>query len=458
MGRMQLLTKAGCILYGLLLLLQGIDSPGAQNADYNYHDSGLGIWIDRFIGTSDVVSIPAQIDNRPVIGLNESAFAGSSIRSVTIPDGLTSYFPGIFSGCVNLTNVVLPSNVSGISQFMFSGCRNLRRISLPASLQGIGVAGFIRSGLTNISLPSSVVDIQTGAFYECGDLLSATIGDGLGQISEAVFGGCSNLTNVRIGRAVSRIAGSAFFGCSQLTNFVVNNDNGSLSTVDGILFNEVRSELIRYPPGKENAVYVVPSGVTVIATNAFGSSQKLRSVVLPESLLRIRESAFASVPLRSVIIPASVVEIGTGAFDFCDFGTVIVRSPQVAFASRSFGFPLSLVLFEANNNHSFHPTAFSDSQTIYAYRTGTSGWSDALVSDKPVLPWKDLELNIASPTNPSQIDFRIRGLSGVRIILEALGPSLIWNAVLTNRLGENGLSSTAPAHNPGSEIFRARTY
>lgn len=71
--------------------------------------------------------------------------------------------------------------------------------------------------------------------------------------------------------------------------------------------------------------------VTVIDSYAFAYREKLKSVTLPEGLVRIGGSAFAECPdLESVYVPASVTKIGEYAFDQCYQLTIIVEPGSYA--------------------------------------------------------------------------------------------------------------------------------
>ena len=104
-----------------------------------------------------------------------------------------------FSGCSGLTSLTIPSSVTSIGESAFCGC----------------------SGLTSLTIPSSVTSIGESVFFGCSGLTSFTIPSSVTSIGESVFLGCSGLTSFTIPSSVTSIGWGAFCGCSGLTSIYV---------------------------------------------------------------------------------------------------------------------------------------------------------------------------------------------------------------------------------------------
>uniref|UniRef100_UPI003FF0914D leucine-rich repeat domain-containing protein n=1 Tax=Prevotella sp. TaxID=59823 RepID=UPI003FF0914D len=81
------------------------------------------------------------------------------------------------------------------------------------------------SGLTSLTIPSSVTSISGWAFYGCSRLTSLNIPSGVTKIGESAFQGCSGLTSLTIPSSVTWIGREAFSGCSGLTSIYVYPEN-----------------------------------------------------------------------------------------------------------------------------------------------------------------------------------------------------------------------------------------
>ena len=79
----------------------------------------------------------------------------------------------VFNGCSGLTSLTLPSSVTKIGCYALSNCIGLTSLTLPSSVTEIGEGAFLNCrGLTNFTIPSSVTAIGSRAFNDCSGLTS----------------------------------------------------------------------------------------------------------------------------------------------------------------------------------------------------------------------------------------------------------------------------------------------
>ena len=97
-----------------------------------------------------------------------------------------------FSGCSGLTSLTIPSSVTSIGESAFSGCSGLTSLTIPSSVTSIGESAFYGcSGLTSLTIPSSVTSIGWGAFCGCSGLTSIYVyTEKLLNMGSDVFAGC----------------------------------------------------------------------------------------------------------------------------------------------------------------------------------------------------------------------------------------------------------------------------
>ncbi len=208
-----------------------------------------------------------------------------SIKSVKIEDSITTIGNWAFSGCTSLTSVTIGNSVTTIGFYAFSGCTSLTSVTIPDSVTAIG---------------------------------------------DCTFNSCTSLTSVTIPDSVTTIEIAPFMGCSELTSISVEADNSHYCSIEGVLFNKEKTQLIQYPCGKVNDSYVIPSSVATIGVGAFSGCTLLASVTIPNSVTSIRLSAFyGCTSLNSMIIPDSVETIGENAFEGCISLTSIIISNSV---------------------------------------------------------------------------------------------------------------------------------
>ena len=112
----------------------------------------------------------------------------SSIKKVTIEDGVTSIGDSAFIGCISLTSITIPDSVTSIGSEAFYYCTNLTSITIPDSVTSIGDYAFYECrSLTSITIPDSVIIIGSDAFLDCTSLASITIPDSVIFIGSEAF-------------------------------------------------------------------------------------------------------------------------------------------------------------------------------------------------------------------------------------------------------------------------------
>jgi hypothetical protein len=274
--------------------------------DFQFADYGTSITINGYSGSGGAIVIPSIINGKPVATIGDMAFnnctsltsvtipssvtsiggwafqACTGLTSVTIPSSVTSIGGGAFANCTSLTSATIPDGVTSIGDWTFEFCTSLTSITIPNSVTSIGVWTFEAcTSLTNVTIPSSVTTIGVFTFLGCTGLKSVTIPNSVTSIGVWVFLDCTGLTSVTIPSSVTSIGEGAFLNCNGLGQIVVDADNPSYASVEGVLFNKALTSLIAFPTGKTLMTYSIPGSVTNIGDNAFYGCTGLTSVMIP---------------------------------------------------------------------------------------------------------------------------------------------------------------------------------
>ena len=282
---------------------------------------------------SGAITIPSEIDGKPVTSIGNGAFWGcTGLTSITIPNSVTSIGGEAFRGCTGLTSITIPNSVTSIGDYAFYKCTGLTSITIPNSVTSIGDLAFEDcTGLTSINVASdnNYYSSNNGVLFnkkktalirypEGKSQTSYTIPNSVTRIGYGAFRGCTGLTSITIPNSVTSIASWAFDGCTGLTSINVASGNNYYSDNNGVLFNKKKTELIRYPEGKSQTSYTIPDSVTSIGNWAFDGCTGLTSITIPNSVTSIGAHAFdGCTGLTSITIPNSVTSIGYMAFYSC---------------------------------------------------------------------------------------------------------------------------------------------
>lgn len=159
----------------------------------------------------------------------------------------------------------------------------------------IEITGFNNS-VSDVVIPSEieglpVTAISVGAFY-LSTITSIEVPDSVTSIGEMAFLGCTSLKSVKLSTGVAKIDKNAFGSCSALQEIQVAKDNPNFSSLNGVLYSKKQDTLVIYPAAKTDAAYIIPSGVTSVAMYAFSENPYLETLTIPNSLIKVGDSAF----------------------------------------------------------------------------------------------------------------------------------------------------------------------
>ena len=301
------------------------------------------------------------------------------VKSVVLPEGLTSLGDFAFMDCTALTEVELPESLETIGKSAFRCCSSLTAVTIPASVTEIGKAAFVYcssleeinvaaenetyasvdgvvynkemtqllqypvgragacqipegvteiwesafegcKGLTGISFPGTLTEIGWFTFYDCSGMTELSFAEGLKEIGSYAFGGCNNLSSIHLPQSLECIGFATFSGCPitriELPNGLRSVSDYAFSGCTGL--REV----------------VLPQNLEHIGHGAFAGCISLTKINLPESLQEIWNYAFQGCAMTEVTIPAGVTQIAFNAFAECQSLTAIhVSEDNEAYSS-----------------------------------------------------------------------------------------------------------------------------
>lgn len=264
---------------------------GSQNEDFEI----VGGRLIQYKGESVDIVIP---DN--VVEIGEAAFQELPIRSVVIPNSVTSIDDYAFVACKSLANITLPDSVTHIGDYAFNNCSSLKNIIISDNIESIGREAFSFTAYFNDSKGWENGVLYLGKYLLIGDTTKAngicTIKNGTKLIADWAFLGCRALTDVAIPDSVTSIGEYAFYQCTALEKVTFGK---GITRIEKETFFDCASLLY----------LVIPDSVTSIGEFAFAGCESLRSVIIPDRVTSIGKCAFSDIPAYANInIPAGVQE------------------------------------------------------------------------------------------------------------------------------------------------------
>ena len=314
--------------------------------------------------------------------ISEEAFVyARDLESVKLSSTVKSIGQRVFYGCENLVNVDF-ANVEKIGSMAFYGCVAYKEIKIPETVKEIENYAFgyycneelddALAKMENVTIfakaetrAQEYAEINEFAFInlsdytECFEYLLFDESDITGEaqafltaykgcpysteiiipeeingykvkiLGENLFSG-SDVTSVYIPATVIDISKTAFENASCLTQ-IIYEDGGDYSSVDGVLYNNDKTRIIKVPEAKIE-INEYSEELTEIYNNAFRNSS-VKEVILPESVKHFEEGAFAFSKIEKIIIPETIKEIP----EMCFYGSQNLKDVVLPETIKSIG-------------------------------------------------------------------------------------------------------------------------
>ena len=182
-------SGTSCLFKGfvmlVVLMLMTTSSAMAQEAKFEVID-GFRYLLDSDTKTATLVPQKDGDYSGDIIIIPEKVKGNDGVEYV-----VTTLGASCFKGFSGLTSITIPSSVTSLGKDCFSGC----------------------SGLTSINIPSSVTSLGGYCFLDCRGLTSITIPSSVTSLGDFCFAYCSGLTSITIPSSVTSLGVSCFLGC-----------------------------------------------------------------------------------------------------------------------------------------------------------------------------------------------------------------------------------------------------
>ena len=293
---------------GIKLPISAIEASAAEtlvNGDYQYYTDDNGAVIKKYTGTAAELIIPEELDGNKVYAIESYAFQrNANIASVTMPTGLKKISNNAFYGCSALKSVKFNEGLTFLGSYSFSG-----------------------TGLTEVSLPSTLED-ATYPFSNC-QITKAVFAEGTVKVPSFIFDNCPKLAEVNLPKTVEKIGSYAFKNCSSLTEF---NFHEGLTFLGNYAFSGTSLTEVSLPSTLDDATYpfnnckitkaTFAEGTVKVPSFIFNNCTKLTEVNLPKTVEKIGSYAFKNCSsLKEFDFHEGITFLGNYAFS----GTAITE-------------------------------------------------------------------------------------------------------------------------------------
>ena len=329
------LETDGLVYLGSVLYVYNGDMPA--DTTIAVRDGTTAIANGAFDGKSNLVAVTLP---DTLITIGDSAFAGTSLTTLTIPASVESIGSEAFTDVETLTSVTFNEGLKTIGANAFDGCSLLNTIALPNSLTSLGNNAFQYAGRDAAAADGTL-----------------TIGTGLTEIPQSAFMGMSKTGGaLTIPAGITKIGASAFYGMM-------------ISSV------------------------TIPEGVTEIGASAFASTKGLASVELPSTVTALGSRVFEGSSISTAELDGTFTAIPSYAFSLCENLNSITWQDGVtdigdyAFQNANKLKEIDLTGIVNIGNYAFNPDSNRPSNGVYkaTFSEGLKTIGDFAFADSPLM-------------------------------------------------------------------------
>ena len=311
------LALVAVLAVGCIVLMNDSDSSEAASETSGSCGADLAWSYDSSTGALTVTGSGSMTD----FSYSDTRWGGNDIKSVSLPDGLTSIGGFAFRGCTSLSSVTIPDSVTSIGYYAFSGCTSLTSVTIPDSVTTIEDSAF--SGCTSLTA-INVAEGNTAYVSENGVLFNKS------KTSLIQYPAGKTDSAYTIPDSVTSIGYYAFLSADSLKSIEVSGNNPNFSSRSGCLYDKTGMTLRVCPAGL--GTFTVGKDVASVYSGAF-SGNNLNEVVFSEGAsATLGEGAFYDcMNLKKIVIESNAnVVFNVMSIGFLDSEkhTICVVAPE----------------------------------------------------------------------------------------------------------------------------------
>lgn len=284
-------------------------TPGALSNDLGDNTDATTLVVSGSINAADIEFIATEMTSLTSLDLSGASIVAYSGNPIML--GKSEYranvIPSFAFAGMAIENIVLPKGLTEIEEGALSSTR-IKTIEIPESVTSIGVGAFSNCDeLATIKIPATVTSLGSHAFVDCDKLTTAELA--ISHINASTFARCKAINSVTTS-SLTTIGESAFAGCSSLESITFP---ASLTTIGESAFQG---------SGLKSVDFTGTTSLDSIGAWAFAQCENLTTVVMNDNTSKIGEGAFFddanlitfNMPIACTVAPNYIFK-GTSSID-----------------------------------------------------------------------------------------------------------------------------------------------
>lgn len=177
----------------------------------------------------------------------------TSIKALTISDTVTSMGNSAMVSCYSLEYIAVPRTVSSMGMRVFNDCRQLSSITIPDSMTSIPYYMMSNSGVKSVVFPNSITAYGNYACNMCNLLASATLSGNANTLPNNMFAVSCSLASITIPSNVTALNDKVFEDCLGMAEYHFLPTTPPTLSKAGVFKNISPDTVIYVPSASVNA-------------------------------------------------------------------------------------------------------------------------------------------------------------------------------------------------------------
>lgn len=243
------------------------------------------------LGEAQIVAYKSWKANQ----LEGEAFSGmKTLKQIILPNGVEQITSRCFQGS-GLTSISFPESLKQLDIYSFAFCPELELVELPGSLQKMENYSFVSNPkIKKVVMKEGMTNIGAYAFRNCPSLTDIEWPSTMKVVNGGAFGKCTSLEKLNLPASVDSVGNGIVEGCTKLASITLNSVDAPKVSSAAAFDQDTYKKVVLFVPEESKQKYE-----DHVVWSQFMNLYAIGEI--PESIAEVTDNQFKAYPLNGAI-------------------------------------------------------------------------------------------------------------------------------------------------------------